>query len=54
MLGITHPNGTVIKLNKVIAIEKNSEISHTGSVDDNCLSVIATYERPKQKIIGKI
>ena len=26
----------------VIAAEKNKEISHTGSVDDNCLILIAT------------
>ena len=43
----------VVKLIKVIAIEKNKDISQTGSVDDSCLSVIATYERPKQNIIGK-
>ena len=44
----------VKKLNKVIAIEKKREISHTGSVDESYLNVIATYERPKQNIIGKI
>ena len=33
-------------------IEKNKPISQTGSVDDNCLIAIATYESPKQKIIG--
>ena len=42
------------KLNKVIAIEKNREINQTGSVVDSCLNVIATYDRPIQKIIGKI
>ena len=53
-LGITHPDGIVKRLNKVIAREKNREISQTGSVDDSCLNVIATYESPKQKIIGNI
>ena len=53
-LGITHPDGMVKKLNKVIAREKNREINQTGSVDDNCLNVMATYESPKQKIIGKM
>ena len=51
---MTHPNGIVRKLNNVIAIEKKSEINQTGSVDESCLNVIATYERPKQNIIGKI
>ena len=45
---------TVRKLNNVIAIEKKSEINQTGSVDESCLNVMATYERPKQNIIGKI
>ena len=44
----------VKRLNKVIAKEKNRDISQTGSVVDSCLNVIATYESPKQKIIGKI
>ena len=38
----------------VIAIEKFNEINHIGSVDDNCLIAIATYDRPRQKIIGYI
>ena len=42
------------RLNKVIAREKKKEITLTGSVDASCLNVIATYERPSQKIIGKI
>ena len=41
-LGITHPDGMVKKLIKVIAREKNREINQTGSVEDNCLSVMAT------------
>ena len=35
-----------------MAAEKFNEISHTGSVVDNCLIAIATYDKPKQKIIG--
>ena len=50
--GITHPKGIVKKLATVIAIEKFNEINHIGSVDDNCLIAIATYDRPRQKIIG--
>jgi hypothetical protein len=42
MLGITHPNGMVNKLTNVIAAEKFKDISHTGSVVDNCLIAIAT------------
>ena len=38
----------------MIANEKKKLISQTGSVDDNCLIVIATYDKPKQKIIGSI
>ena len=38
----------------MIAIEKFNEINHIGSVDDNCLIAIATYDRPRQKIIGYI
>ena len=53
-LGITHPDGMVKRLNIVIAKEKNRDICQTGSVVDSCLNVIATYESPKQKIIGKI
>ena len=41
-LGITHPDEMVKKLTKVIAREKKKEINQTGSVDDNCLSVMAT------------
>ena len=41
-LGTTHPLGIVVKLMIVIAIEKYSEINHTGSVLDNCLIEIAT------------
>ena len=29
-------------------------MSQTGSEVDSCLIAIATYESPKQKIIGKI
>jgi hypothetical protein len=32
--------------------EKKKLISHTGSVVDNFLIEIATYDKPKQKIIG--
>ena len=42
----------VNKLTNVIAAEKFKDISHTGSVVDNCLIAIATYDRPKQKMIG--
>ena len=41
------------KLNNVMATEKKREINQTGSVDESCLNVIATYESPKQKIIEK-
>ena len=41
-LGITQPYGIVKKLSNVIAREKKKEISQTGSVEDNCLKVIAT------------
>ena len=41
-LGINHPKGIVNIPAIVIAAEKNKEISHTGSVDDNCLMLIAT------------
>ena len=44
----------VIKLASVITKEKFKDISQTGSVDDNCLIVIATYDSPKQNIIGQI
>ena len=37
-----------------IYIEKFNEINQTGSVEESCLIAIATYERPTQKIIGKI
>ena len=42
IVGITHPKGMVNKLAKVIAAEKNNDISHTGSVVDNCRIAIAT------------
>jgi len=42
----------VNKLAIVIAPEKLREISHTGSVVESCLIAIATYDSPKQKIIG--
>ena len=51
-LGKIQPWGNVKKLITIIDIEKYKPISQTGSVVDNCLIVIATYERPKQKIIG--
>ena len=37
-----------------IAIEKEKKklISQTGSVVDNFLIAIATYDKPRQKIIG--
>ena len=54
MLGITHPKGIVNKLAKVITIEKLRAISQTGSVVDNCLIAIATYDKPRQKIIGQM
>ena len=50
--GIIQPNGIVKKLIKVIAAEKFNDINQTGSVVDNCLMAIATYDKPKQKIIG--
>ena len=54
-LGRIHPSVKILKILKIkIEIEKNKPISQTGSVDDNCLIAIATYESPKQKIIGKI
>ena len=46
------PNGMVKKLARVIAAEKFNDINHTGSVVDNCLIAIATYDKPKQKMIG--
>ncbi len=52
MLGIIQPLLIVVKLTIVIAIEKYSEINHTGSVLDSCLIEIATYAIPKQNIIG--
>ena len=42
----------VKKLARVIAAEKFNDINHTGSVVDNCLIAIATYDKPKQKMIG--
>ena len=53
IVGITQPSGIENKLNNVIEIEKNNEISHTGSDVDSFLIVIATYDNPIQKIIGK-
>ena len=50
--GITQPKGIVNKLANVIAAEKFKEISHTGSVVDSCLIAIATYDKPRQNIIG--
>ena len=50
--GIIQPNGIVKKLTIVIAAEKFNDINHTGSVVDNCLIAIATYDKPKQKMIG--
>ena len=50
--GIIQPNGMVKKLARVIAAEKFNDINHTGSVVDNCLIAIATYDKPKQKMIG--
>ena len=41
-LGITQPKGIVKIPANNIAPEKLSEISHTGSVTDNCLIAIAT------------
>tara|TARA_Y100000739_G_scaffold208995_1_gene198583 strand:+ start:408 stop:563 length:156 start_codon:yes stop_codon:yes gene_type:complete len=42
-LGKTHPSVKILKRLKIkIEIEKNNPISQTGSVDDNCLIVIAT------------
>ena len=52
-LGRIHPSVKILKRLKIkIEIEKNRPISQTGSVEDNCLIAIATYESPKQKIIG--
>ena len=34
--------------------EKYKDISQTGSVEDNCLIEIATYDIPKTKMTGKI
>ena len=46
-LGRIHPSVKILKILKIkIEIEKNKPISHTGSVDDNCLIAIATYESP--------
>ena len=42
IVGITQPRGIESKLNNVIDIEKNNEISHTGSVVESFLIVIAT------------
>ena len=53
-LGKTHPKGMVNKLANVIVIEKNNDISQIGSVFESCLIAIATYDNPKQKIIGNI
>ena len=51
--GGIHPSVKILKILKIkIEIEKNKPISQTGSVDDNCLIAIATYESPKQNIIG--
>ena len=41
-LGINQPKGMVNIPAIVMTAEKNKEISHTGSVDDNCLILIAT------------
>ena len=52
-LGRIHPSLKILKILIIkIEIEKNKPISQTGSVDDNCLIAIATYESPKQNIIG--
>ena len=51
-LGTIHPNGIVIIPAMLINNEKFNDISQTGSVLDNCLIAIATYDKPKQKIIG--
>ena len=40
------------KLNIKIENEKKKLINQTGSVEDNFRIAIATYESPKQKIIG--
>ena len=42
------------KLANVIVIEKYKDINQTGSVVESCLIAIATYDNPKQKIIGYI
>ena len=36
----------------IIENEKKKLINHTGSVEDNFLIAIATYDNPKQNIIG--
>ncbi len=52
-LGRIHLSVKILNRLKIkIEIEKNKPISQTGSVEDNCLIAIATYESPKQKIIG--
>ena len=40
------------KLKSIIENEKKKLINHTGSVEDNFLIAIATYDNPKQNIIG--
>ena len=40
------------KLRSIIENEKKKLINQAGSVDDNFLIAIATYDNPKQKIIG--
>ena len=35
-----------------MAAEKFKAINQIGSVVDNCLMAIATYDNPKQKIMG--
>ena len=52
-LGRIHLSVKILNRLKIkIEIEKNKPISQTGSVEDNCLIAIATYESPIQKIIG--
>ena len=50
--GIIHCWYKEKKLNIKIENEKKKLINQTGSVEDNFRIAIATYESPKQKIIG--
>ena len=52
--GIIHFWYNEKKLNIKIENEKKKLINQTGSVEDNFLIAIATYESPKQKTIGYI